>query len=305
MALYLSNSALTSAINSLSKTTSSLNTTYERLSSGSRINSAKDDAAGLQISNRMTSEINGLTQSSRNASDGIALCQTIEGAMEEITNMLQSIRTLAVQASTGTNTTADRVSINNEAAQLAEEITRISQQTTYGGSTILAGAEGVSGKGNMIGSNGKIVLHVGSNSGTTITINGLSAGFSMESLASLTGTDLSGLGFTVDEDGTYRFSLSTAENAEAAISLCDNFISVVDSVRGQLGAIENRLESTINLNSTTSSNLSDARSRIEDTDYAEEASNLAQQEVMEQMAVTIMVEIMNNQSDMVLSLLAD
>ena len=142
MALYV-NTNVTS-LNSqrrLTNATNSLDTVYERLSSGLRINSAKDDAAGLQISDRMTAQINGLNQGNRNANDGIALAQTAEGAMEEITTMLQRIRTLANQAATGTNTDADRASIQDEVTQLSAEITRIACRTTYNGQTILAGVQ--------------------------------------------------------------------------------------------------------------------------------------------------------------------
>ena len=123
----------------LTNVQNSLNTTYTRLSSGLRINSAKDDAAGLQIADRLTSQINGLNQGNRNANDGIALAQTIEGGLDEISNMLQRMRTLAVQSANGTLGDDDRVAIQNEADQLVQEIQRIATQTTYGGKTILNG----------------------------------------------------------------------------------------------------------------------------------------------------------------------
>ena len=119
----------------------SLTTTYQRLSSGLRINSAKDDAAGLQIADRLTSQINGLNQGNRNASDGIALAQTAEAGMDEISSMLQKIRTLAVQANNGTNTQADKQALAKEASSLATEITRIAKQTTFAGKTILNGKQ--------------------------------------------------------------------------------------------------------------------------------------------------------------------
>ena len=168
MAIYVNTnvSSLTGR-NSLNNVQNSLTTTYQRLSTGMRINSAKDDAAGLQIADRLTTQINGLNQGNRNASDGIAFAQTAEGAMDEISGMLQKIRTLAVQASTGTNTQDDRVAIDKEAESLMKEITRIAQQTTYGGKTILDGAD----KGtksmyiNNQGSVGQLKLQVGANSG--------------------------------------------------------------------------------------------------------------------------------------------
>ena len=142
MAIYVNTnvSSLTGR-NSLNNVQNSLTTTYQRLSTGMRINSAKDDAAGLQIADRLTTQINGLNQGNRNASDGIALAQTAEGAMDEISSMLQKIRTLAVQSATGTNTSDDRVAIDKEATSLMNEISRIAQQTTYGGKKILDGGE--------------------------------------------------------------------------------------------------------------------------------------------------------------------
>ena len=144
-----------------------LTTTYQRLSSGMRINSAKDDAAGLQIADRLTSQINGLNQGNRNAADGIALAQTIEAGMDEMSGMLQKIRTLAVQASNGTNTKEDRAALSKEASALANEISRIADQTTFAGKKILKGYqadagiyEGAKAQGPAAGSTGKLTLQV-------------------------------------------------------------------------------------------------------------------------------------------------
>ena len=160
MALYV-NTNVTSlnSTSKLNKATHSLDTTYKRLSSGFRINSAKDDAAGLQISNRLTSQINGLNQGNRNANDGIALAQTAEGALDEVHTMLQRIRTLSVQSANGTNTTADRQAIQAEVDQLSSEITRIACKTTFGGYKILAGAKRTTAcSGNLVGSTGKVFI---------------------------------------------------------------------------------------------------------------------------------------------------
>ena len=168
-----------------------LTTTYQRLSSGMRINSAKDDAAGLQIADRLTSQINGLNQGNRNASDGIALAQTAEAGMDEISGMLQKIRTLAVQANNGTNTLADKQALSKEASSLATEITRIAKQTTFAGKTILNGKQTNSidplpgggqnppqpGQGGA-GANQSITLQVGSNKGDTISFNLVNLQFS-------------------------------------------------------------------------------------------------------------------------------
>src|SRR5574344_692577 len=164
----------------LSNATHSLDTTYKRLSSGLRINSAKDDAAGLQISNRLSSQINGLNQGNRNANDGIALAQTAEGAMDEIHSMLQRIRTLSVQSANGTNTTADRNSIQAEVDQLSNEITRIACKTTFGGKQILAGAK--KGDSSLLDSEGKCAFQVGANADDTISV-GLSSSFTLSGIA--------------------------------------------------------------------------------------------------------------------------
>ena len=151
----------------LSNVNNQLTTTYQRLSSGMRINSAKDDAAGLQIADRLTSQINGLNQGNRNASDGIALAQTVEAGMDEISGMLQKIRTLAVQASNGTNTKEERAALSKEASSLANEISRIADQTTFAGKKVLAGyqdADGIydklAGGQGTAGSVGQLTLQV-------------------------------------------------------------------------------------------------------------------------------------------------
>ena len=142
MALYVNtNVSSINAQRKLANSTLALNTSYQRLSSGLRINSSKDDAAGLQISDRLTAQINGLNQGNRNANDGIALAQTIEGALDETTNMLQRIRTLAVQAANGTNTAKDRQALQEEVKSLSHEITRIAQKTTFAGATVLDGGD--------------------------------------------------------------------------------------------------------------------------------------------------------------------
>src|SRR5574344_75224 len=158
MGLYITNTSAMFAIRQMNKYQSSLDTSYQRLASGLRINSAKDDPAGMQIAHRLTSEINGLTQGNRNAQDGIALAQTAEGALDEVTNMLQRIRTLSLQSANGTNTTADRGAIQEEVKALCSEIGRIACKTTFAGQEILAGK----GKG-LVGTDGKVSFQVGAN----------------------------------------------------------------------------------------------------------------------------------------------
>ena len=299
MSIYVNtNVSSINTTNKLSKATNSLDTTYKRLSSGLRINSAKDDAAGLQISNRLTSQINGLKQGNRNASDGIALAQTAEGALDEIHNMLQRIRTLSVQSANGTNTTADREAIQAEVNQLSNEITRIACKTTFGGHKILAGA-GATGK-NLVDSKGKVAFQVGSNHADTISIS-LSSGFTVAAMTAATGTGEALRNETTDEN-VKAFAVSTAANAQKTLKNIDSVIAFVDKNRGQLGAVQNRLESTISNQSNIAENESDARSRIRDADYAEEAANLSQQNIIQQAASSMLTQA-NARPQIALSLL--
>ena len=296
MAIYVNTnvSSLTGR-NSLNNVQNSLTTTYQRLSTGMRINSAKDDAAGLQIADRLTTQINGLNQGNRNAADGIAFAQTAEGSMDEISGMLQKIRTLAVQAATGTNTADDRAAIDKEATSLMNEITRIAQQTTYGGKTILDGAD----KGtksmyiNNKGSVGQLVLQVGANSGDKITFD--VANFKFDKLASAAGVTKAAF-----EGGNLK--LETASGASAVIAAMDAMIKQVDSQRADLGAIQNRLESSIRNQSNIATNESDARSRIRDADFAEESANLSQQSIIQQAAASMLMQA-NTRPQLALSLL--
>lgn len=295
MSIYV-NTNVTSlnTTNKLSKATHSLDTTYKRLSSGYRINSAKDDAAGLQISDRLTSQINGLKQGNRNANDGIALAQTAEGALDEVHTMLQRIRTLSVQAANGTNTTADRNSIQGEVSQLCSEINRIACKTTFGKQEILSGA----GKG-LVGADGNISFQVGANANDTTSVS-LSSGFTIEQMKTAAGSKIT----TVD-DADKRgktFDVSTASKAQDVLADIDSFIGFVDKKRGEFGAVQNRLESTISNQSNIAENESDARSRIRDTDYAEEAANLSQQNIIQQAATSMLTQA-NSRPQIALSLL--
>ena len=301
MALYV-NTNVTSlnSTSKLNKATHSLDTTYKRLSSGFRINSAKDDAAGLQISNRLTSQINGLNQGNRNANDGIALAQTAEGALDEVHTMLQRIRTLSVQSANGTNTTADRQAIQAEVDQLSSEITRIACKTTFGGQKILAGAKRTTAcSGNLVGSTGKVSFQVGANANDTISIS-LSIAFTVSGMGSADSVGSACL--VTNDDGSVSFDLSTASKAQLTLENIDTYIAHVDKTRGQLGAVQNRLESTISNQSNIAENESDARSRIRDTDYAEEAANLSQQTIIQQAATSMLTQA-NSRPQIALSLL--
>ena len=295
MSIYVNtNVSSINTTNKLAKATHSLDTTYKRLSSGYRINSAKDDAAGLQISDRLTSQINGLKQGNRNANDGIALAQTAEGALDEVHTMLQRIRTLSVQAANGTNTTADRTSIQGEVSQLCSEINRIACKTTFGKQEILSGA----GKG-LVGADGKIAFQVGANANDTTSVS-LSSGFTIEQMKTAAGSKITTVN---DADGRGKtFDVSTASKAQDVLADIDSFIGFVDKKRGEFGAVQNRLESTISNQSNIAENESDARSRIRDTDYAEEAANLSQQNIIQQAATSMLTQA-NSRPQIALSLL--
>ena len=234
----------------------------QRLSTGKRINSSADDAAGHQIANRMTAEIQGIKMAIRNAADAQALLGTAEGAIEEIQTMLLRLRELAVQSSNGTNTTADRAAIQSEVDALEAEITRISDDTTWAGLNLINS-----------GLSDGITFQIGADSGQTIT-------HSILNLANTGG--LIALS-TADTIGT----LALANNY---ISFMDNALSAVASEREQLGAVMNRLDHTIaNLNNVAT-NLATAKGRIEDADFAAETANLARTQVLQQASMAMLAQ---------------
>ena len=307
MALYVNtNVSSLNAKRMLSNSTTSLDTTYKRLASGLRINSAKDDAAGLQISNRLTSQINGLEQGNRNAQDGISYAQTAEGAMDEMTTMYQRIRTLALQSANGTNSSKDREALQQEVTQLCTEIDRISKDTTFGGEKLLDGSKD------------QVDFQVGADANQKISVSlALGAqkdkGFDIEGVASVAKagkavdtTDTAAgaaTGFSTDAvSGKKVFNIATAEDAQKVLENIDGFISTVDSKRAELGAVQNRLESTIRNQSNVSENVSDARSRIRDTDFATETANMTQQSIIQQASQSILSQA-NQRPQMALSLL--
>ena len=299
MALYVNtNTSSINAQRNLSKSTNALQSSYTKLASGSRINSAKDDAAGLQISNRMTSQINGLTQGNRNANDGISLCQTAEGALDEVSNMLQRMRTLAIQSANGTNSSDERDALNSEATQLQQEIARIGKDTSFGGTLKIfgstatdvadgAGANGLAGTsvGFQVGSNANEKISVNFKSMSTIFNDGGASGITYDTLNT---------GSTID--------LSSASTSQDAITKLDNMIKGVDKYRATLGAAQNRLESTISNQENVIENVSDARSRIKDVDYASETAKMAQQQILQQ-ASTSMLSQANQKNSIALNLL--
>ncbi|MBU0912317.1 MAG: flagellin FliC [Gammaproteobacteria bacterium] len=273
MALFVnSNISALNAQRQLINSGKSLDTAFQRLSSGFRINSAADDAAGLQISNRLTSQINGLNQGISNANDGISLAQTAEGAMEEITNALQRIRTLAIQSQNGINSSGDRTALQKEVSALKTEINRISTTTQFGGVNLLDGKY-------------SSTFLVGANAGQTISIN----------ISRPNGYGTSGLGMT-------SLSVASTGLASAAITSIDSAIKAIDSKRADLGALQNRFQSTIRNLSNIVENISSARSRIKDTDFAKETAELTRAQILQQASTTILSQA-NQRPQAALSLL--
>ena len=259
----------------------SLSTSFERLSSGFRINSAADDAAGLQITDRMTSQVQGLNQAVRNANDAISLSQTAEGALSETTTALQRIRTLAVQSQNGINSDADREALQKEVDALRTEISRIATTTQFAGVEVLSGS--FSAK-----------FLVGANSGQTISVN-----LSTQALtrANVQGFSATGLGLTGAGN-----DVLTSENASSMMASIDNAISAIGGLRADLGALQNRFQSTIRNLSNISENVSAAPSQIKDTDFATETPNLTRNQIIQQASTTILSQA-NQRPQSALSLL--
>jgi flagellin len=257
MSLYVNtNVSALNAQRQLFDVTNSLNTSFQRLSSGFRINSAADDAAGLQITDRMTSQVQGLNQAVRNANDAISLSQTAEGALQETTTALQRIRQLAVQAQNGINSSADKLALQKEVSALKAEISRIGANTEFNGIGILSGS--FSAK-----------FLVGANSGQTISVN----------LSRTGGYGASGLSVG---------SLNVSTDASGALTAIDNAISTIGGIRADLGALTNRFQSTIRNLSNVAENVSAARSRIKDTDFAAETANLTRNQIIQQASTTVL-----------------
>ncbi len=249
--------------NNLNKSQSSLGTAIERLSSGLRINSAKDDAAGQAIANRMTSQVKGMTQAARNANDGISLVQTAEGNLNEINTNLQRIRELSVQAATDTNGSSDLTSINTEIKQRLAEIDRIAGAANFNGKKLLDGS---------VSTALKIQVGAGTSSNDTISID------SNALINATSGTLSAGLSTAISDNAS----------AQAVISAADATIAKIDTARSNMGAIQNRFESTINNLNNSINNLSAAQSRIQDADYATEVSNMSRAQILQQAGTSVL-----------------
>jgi flagellin len=273
MAVINTNIAAMKAANASTSADKMLGTAMERLSTGKRINSAKDDAAGLAISATMTSQIRGMNQAIRNANDGIALAQTADGALNEVTNMLQRIRELSIQSKSGTYSDGDRNNLQAEVTQLQAQIDDILTNTKFNGVTLFSTTSG---------------------SDVTITIQ---AGDAAASTIDLTIAALDGTTLTVS-------SLDVTDPTAAATTIdnVDNALTSINTTRASLGAGQSRLESAVNNLTSNATNLSDARSRIEDADYSSETTALAKAQILSQ-ASTAMISQANQSQQNVLSLL--
>ncbi|WP_028117924.1 flagellin [Ferrimonas senticii] len=358
---------------------SATQTAMERLSTGLRINSAKDDAAGMQISNRLTSQVNGIDVAMRNANDGISIAQTAEGAMQESTNILQRMRDLSLQSANGSNSDEDRASIQKEVVALQEELTRISETTSFGGQSLLDGSFGT--KQFQVGSNSNETIGVtlsdisADKLGLTTSISGsyaagdvtklleaasgdpeandgkltftydadgsgaeaaISIELEVKDLAEKTPEALvtavndklkdTGVQASLNDDGDLTFSggmsgdatltaaasgtgvtttlaltrgaetsvntidLSSAETSQLAIDVIDAAISQIDEQRADLGAVQNRFNHTINNLGNIQTNVADARSRIQDVDFAKESAELAKQQVLSQSSSAMLAQ---------------
>jgi len=267
------NVASLNAQRNLTASQGSLGTTLQRLSSGLRVNSAKDDAAGLAIAERMSSQVRGMNVAIRNASDAISLSQTAEGALGKIGDSLQRMRELAVQSANGTNTSGDRDNLQLEFAQLQSEITRLGDQTKFNGQAVLAGTD--------------FKFQVGANSGETINVSATAVSASNIASAAASGVSISG---------------SASTNAESALASIDNAIAEVVKQRATFGAAQTRFESVVSNLQVASENQAAARGRIMDADFASETANLSRTQILQQ-AGTAMLAQANALPQNVLSLL--
>jgi flagellin len=302
MAIYVNtNVSSLNAQRQLSKSGNTLDEAFQRLSSGMRINSAKDDAAGMQISNRLTGQINGLTQGNRNANDGISLAQTAEGALDEMTGMYQRIRTLAAQAANGSNTQSDRAALQLEARQLGEEMNRISADTTFGGTNLLDGSYSsefqVGADANQTISLTMTAIEAAT--GGSISVNSFAVSDLAAAASSVSGVSAGADTAFASASGLSFTSVGEAQDVLAAV---DAMIGAIDAKRAQLGAVQNRFSSTIRNQTNIIENVSSARSRIQDADFATETAKLTKAQILQQASSSILSQA-NQRPQTALSLL--
>ncbi|WP_136163021.1 flagellin [Sphingomonas flavalba] len=272
MTVISTNTAALRAQNGSRVAQDQLTTAMERLSTGKRINSAKDDAAGLAIATSMTSQIRGMSQAIRNANDGISLAQTAEGSLDEVTNMLQRIRELAVQSASGTYSAADRTNLQAEVTELTSQIADV----------LKAEFNGVGLFSTTAGTDKTLAIQTGSESGDTVTLTIKAIDGTKIAAAALDVTDVTKAGTTLDN--------------------VDDALASVATTRASLGAGQSRLSSVVNNLTSNVNNLSDARSRIQDTDFSAETTNLAKAQILSQASTAMLAQANQSQSN-VLTLL--
>jgi len=278
MATINTNVSALNAQNAMKVNARNMSATMEQLSTGTRVNSAKDDAAGLAIGQNMTAQVRGLNQAVRNLNDGVNLLQTAEGALTETTNMLQRMRELAVQSASGTYSTTQRSYLATEFLALGSQIENIASQTTWNGFTVLTGTTGGT-------TTGTYSFQAGQTSGQTIDV----------AIGAMT---LSALGVTA----TNAAVITTAASASAAIAYIDSAINTVNAQRATIGAAVNRMTYAADNMTNISANVAASRSTIMDTDYATASTNLSKAQIIQQ-ASTAMLAQANQQPQTVLALL--
>jgi len=282
------------ASNSASMMTSNA---MQQLSTGKKINSAADNAAGLAISNTMTSQINGMTQAVSNANDGISLAQTAGGALNEVTNMLQRIRELAVQSSSGTYQASDRTSMQSEVSNLTQQISSILTTTQFNGVNVFAVTSGAPAADGS--QDATFNIQTGANTGDTVKIDSIA--FNGSLMFGSTGS-AGNTAYSSASGVTQSLDVTSQSTAATTITNVDSALSEVNATQASLGAAQNRLTSVVNNLNTNITNLSSARSQIQDTDYSASTTQLAKSQILSQ-ASTAMLAQANQSSQNVLSLL--
>jgi flagellin len=292
------NSAALSAQNSISRTQSALSTSQTRLSTGFRVNSAMDDAAGLQIATRLKYQTSGMTVAMRNTQNSISLMQTAEGALDETTSILVRMKDLATQAADGSSNDADRTSMQAEFDALTNELTNIVGNTTFGGQTLFNTAP--AGGGTATFQNSGLTFQIGASTGETLKFDLTTQVSAMQSAIQAAATNFTTTG-TVGATPGSELSAS-AGSANSTIDLLASAIDSVSVVRSNLGATSNRLDHVYNNLANVSTNTQAAEGRIMDTDFAAESSNMTSQQMLLQ-AGTAMLKQSNSTSSLVMSLL--
>lgn len=279
MSVINTNVSATLTQNAITKNERAMSNAMEQLSTGKRINKAGDDAAGLAIASRMTAQINGVAQGARNGNDAISLLQTADGALVEVTNMLQRMRELAVQSSSGTYSQTDRTSLQVEFKALRDEINRVANNTQWNGQDIL--------NGTVAGSTSNVTFQVGANANQTVsaTIKNFNTSVAASATVSIKASEV-----------------SAAANATLAITAVNNVITNVNTERAKIGSVMNRLEYAVDNLLNVKANAEASRSRIEDTDYAAATTELARTQIIQQ-AATAMLAQANQIPQTVLALL--